>query len=795
MSNQTDTNQTMTDQAKVQLQTDSSTVTLVTSIIFNGAITVSVLFAFGIVRRWDKKVYEPRTYLVPKNKRSPKLSSGFLGWLSILKTTDEEIIQRAGLDAYMFLRFFRVFARLFAVFTIIGCAILIPLNAYQQGDERGIDRFTIGNIQTIERLWAHLVITYLFSAAIIYSLYHEYKNFVRLRQEYFTRPENRESVKAKTILVSGIPRELYNKESLKSIFNVFPGGIKHIWLNSDPKDLPKLIEERENLVANLEGVTITLMENYLKHVKQTGGDFENAGQVPKSLRPQHRPLKVPMVGSKVDSLEEYRAEIKTLNEKITKYQNDATKHAPMNSAFIQFNTQTGAQLASTTTIPRLLEIAPNDVIWENLNLSATQRMIRKAISKLVVSALVLLWFIPVTFVASISKLDDLKAKIGFVKTIVDALPNSVVGIIQGVLPAIGLAILMALLPIILRILSRFEGIVSHTKVSISVMSKYFFFLVVNVLLLTTLANGIFSALPLLQTRLPLASTFFITYVLLTFSGAALELCQIGPLVIHFIFKKFLVKTPRQIWTLEKTMASLDWGTTFPPHVLIVCVGLVYSTVAPLILPFVTVHFGLYYLAYLYNFLYVLDQPAESGGLAFRKAVYEVYIGLFIYQLTIIGLMFLKKAYIQGVLSVVLIALTFGIMTATRSLFMHNPSAEFLPADLAGVVDRKRKVIIDQSETNLLLEKDYKNDSHEIDISQATNMQDLDEHAFLHPAFTAKQPVIWLANDKAGIGAEEVRACLKDGVQASTEGASFDYATGRVHVDDKGFPEDRDGNTF
>ncbi|CAG8492683.1 10344_t:CDS:10 [Ambispora gerdemannii] len=757
----------MTDNtAEKQKQTDSATTTLVSSIVFNGAITASMLIIFGIARRWDKKVYQPRTYLVPERRRSPALPSGFFGWLSVLKTTNEEIIQRAGLDAYMFLRFFRVFARLFAVFTIIGCAILIPLNAYQQGDELGIDKFTIGNIQTTDRLWAHLILTYLFSAATIYTLYQEYKNFAKLRQEYFTRPENRESAKATTILVMGIPRELYNKESLKAIFDLFPGGVKDVLLNSDPKDLPKLVEEREKLVTNFEVTATTLMVNYLNHIKKSGGDIENAGQVPKSLRPQHRPLKVTMVGQKVDSLDTYRAEIKSLNEKITKQQNDTTKHAPMHSAFIRFNTQIGAQLASTATIPRLLEIAPNDVIWENLNFSTTQRMIRKAISTLVFCGLVLVWATP--------------------------------GIIQGVLPAVGLAILMAVLPIILR------RIVSYTTVAISLMSKYFFFLIVHVLLITSFATGISSGLAdlienptsaanILASNLPLASTFFITYVLLTLSGAALQLCQIGPLVLNFVFKKFLAKTPRQIWALEKTMASIDWGTTFPPHILIACIGLVYSTVAPLILPFVTMHFSLYYLAYLYNFLYVFEQPAESGGLAFKKAVYHVYTGLFIFQLTITGLMFLNTAFIQGVLAVILVAITFAVMTGTRSLFLHNPLVEFLPVDLAGVIDRRRKVIIDQTEAKPLLGKHHKddNESYEANISQETNTRNLEEHAFLHPAFIAKQPVIWLANDSTGIGAEEVSECLRDEVQASTEGASLDVTTGRVHVDKNGLPEDRD----
>ncbi|KAG9285753.1 hypothetical protein G9A89_013178, partial [Geosiphon pyriformis] len=328
--------------------------------------------------------------------------------------------------------------------------------------------------------------------------------------------------------------------------------------------------------------------------------------------------------------------------------------------------------------------------------------------------------------------------------------------------------------------------------------------VVNVLLVTTFANGIFSAiaeltrtpskaLDILAENLPLAATFFITYVLLTFSKAALELCQVGPLIVNYVLKLFVAKTPRQIWILEKKMSAMDWGTAFPPHTLIACIGVIYSTVAPLILPFVAFHFILYYIAYMYNFLYVFDQPGDTGGLPFKKAVYQIYTGLFIFELTMTGLMFLKKAFFQGVVSIVLLVLTIILMNATRSLFQHNPSVEFLPVDLAGVVDRKKRVLVGESESreSLIAEKDEPAAEQPLEFSSQPPAEDLDQDAFTHPAFLAKQPIIWLPQDQAGIAQAEVEACQKDEVLASTAGASLDPNTLKVIVDGRGFPEDRE----
>jgi hypothetical protein len=58
------------------------------------------------------------------------------------------------------------------------------------------------------------------------------------------------------------------------------------------------------------------------------------------------------------------------------------------------------------------------------------------------------------------------------------LPDVVVGIISGILPPVALAILMMLLPIVLRLLARFEGIPRFTGLELSLMTRYFIFQVV-----------------------------------------------------------------------------------------------------------------------------------------------------------------------------------------------------------------------------------------------------------------------------------------------------------------------------
>lgn len=70
--------------------------------------------------------------------------------------------------------------------------------------------------------------------------------------------------------------------------------------------------------------------------------------------------------------------------------------------------------------------------------------------------------------------------------------------------------------------ARLEGIPLKTGIELSLMTRYFMFLVIHGFLIVTLASGLVNSIPaiaknpssavtLLATQLPAASTFFLTY--------------------------------------------------------------------------------------------------------------------------------------------------------------------------------------------------------------------------------------------------------------------------------------------
>ena len=142
---------------------------------------------------------------------------------------------------------------------------------------------------------------------------------------------------------------------------------------------------------------------------------------------------------------------------------------------------------------------------------------------------------------------------------------------------------MALLPVILRLLARFEGIPKHTDIELSVMTRYFLFQVIHSFLIVSLSSGIIAALPelvndlsaaptLLAKNLPLASNFFLTFVILQgLTATAAGLLTLVPLIIYYVKLILLGSTPRSIFTIKYTMQNVRWGSLFPTITLLVVI--------------------------------------------------------------------------------------------------------------------------------------------------------------------------------------------------------------------------------
>ena len=302
---------------------------------------------------------------------------------------------------------------------------------------------------------------------------------------------------------------------------------------------------------------------------------------------------LPFFGRQVDTIDFCRREVARLNLEIERDQKEPEKFPHMNSAFIQFNHQVAAHLACQAVshhipnqmAPRVIEIAPDDVIWDNMSVKWWERYLRTAVVLVVIAALIIGWAIPVAFTGLLSQVSGLAQ--AFPKELgwMERIPASAISLIQGLLPPLLLAILLAVLPLILRLLARAQGIVTGMLIELALADYYFFFLFVQVFLVVTLASGItqvwsqlsqnVASVPnILAGNLPKASNYFFSYLVLqAMSTSASALLQVLPLLLWFVWAAMVDSTPREKWARQVNLRTVDWGTFFPFYTVFAVIGM------------------------------------------------------------------------------------------------------------------------------------------------------------------------------------------------------------------------------
>ncbi|KAK0531912.1 phosphate metabolism protein 7 [Tilletia horrida] len=700
----------------------ASTSTVVSALVFNLVIFAVEITIFLLLRAKFRVVYQPKSYLGPPDERSQPQNPSLFGWvMPWLKTPAITVFERQGLDAYMYLAFLWMMIEMFVPIWLLSWAVLMPVYAANSGGtSTGFNKFTMGNIgftaQQQKRLAAPFLIQVFATAWILYCIRRTTKEFIYLRQKFLTSPKTIAQHQSRTILVTGIPNELLSERKLTQLYSHLPGGVVKVWLHRDVKELPDLVDERTKACNRLEAAETTVIKKAYKKVnkkKVPEGGLEDAeaAQDPinkyliKKERPTHKLGKVPCMGEKVDSIEWCREEIARLNkligEKRAAIATDYKEYPPLNAAFILFKTQVAAHLAVNAQAhhepyrmnERYMGAHPADVVWSNLNMNPYDKKIRTVIGWAITIGLVVFWVIPVGFVGVISNIKGLSEKVPFLSFLnLDALKVPV-GIFQGILPTVMIAVLNMLLPIFLRLLARLSGVPTKTGIELSLMTRFFLFQIIqNFLFLTIvsgsaadvtkfandLANNPTSFPGTIASAIPKGSTFFLSFIALQgLTGTASGFLRVAPLAVYYVKLYLLGSTPRKVWHINNDMGSLAWGTVFPTTTLITVITLGYMVIAPIVTGFAVVTFFLFWLLYKYQFIYVLDcrPETETAGLFFPKAVNQVFAGLYLEQVMLTALFFVSQSKVvnadgtddsssqsaiaQGALMVVLIVATAG----------------------------------------------------------------------------------------------------------------------------------------
>ncbi|KAH5451256.1 hypothetical protein HBI30_132720 [Parastagonospora nodorum] len=243
------------------------------------------------------KIYYYKTAFVPKARRIAPPVTAIESFKKVFTISDRELIRIAGVDGYLFLQYLQLLLRIFIPMTLVILPILLPINRI--GDVEyvsGLDSFAWPNVATPEknhRLWAHLVLAILVVVWVCFNFYAALRRFVRLRQTILTMPEHRMRASATTILVQSIPRKWLTVPALDALYDVFPGGIKDIWINRNFDDLAEKVSKRTKIARALEAAETNLVIACTKkHKEMEAKKAKKDGQKKKSRkeRKQHEAM-------------------------------------------------------------------------------------------------------------------------------------------------------------------------------------------------------------------------------------------------------------------------------------------------------------------------------------------------------------------------------------------------------------------------------------------------------------------------------------------------------------------------
>jgi hypothetical protein len=179
--------------------------------------------------------------------------------------------------------------------------------------------------------------------------------------------------------------------------------------------------------------------------------------IPHSMRPVHRPLA--NFGRRVDTIKWSRNQLKELAPKISKLrrQHKKAQTPPIAAAFIEFDSQVNAQSAYQTLahhranhmVPEIVGVRPQEIIWDSLRMEWWQRIIKRFLIQGFIAAMVIFWSLPAALIGIVSNVKFLSANIFFLHWL-PRLPSLILGIIEGLVPAIAISMLMAVVPMIMR---------------------------------------------------------------------------------------------------------------------------------------------------------------------------------------------------------------------------------------------------------------------------------------------------------------------------------------------------------
>jgi hypothetical protein len=515
--------------------------------------------------RW-KGLYSARKKQNDVATALPDLPDSFFGWIIPLwKITDEEVLASAGLDAYVYLAFFKMAVKFLLVTLFFALAVIKPVHdthaegkqVHKPDDDESHKRFVIRGNATApgkdyeyatDYLWMYLVFVYLFTGLLLYLIVSETRRIIDIRQDYLG---SQTTITDRTIRLSGIPTHLRSEDKIKEfIEDLQIGKVDSVTLCRNWKELDCKVIERQAILRKLEEAwtvhlgshrversmeTLPIVQPTPRESAGSGRDddddeasrlIQHVGRDSGYVTPyaRQRPTTKLRYGrfklryKLVDAIDYYEEKLRRADEDVRTLRKKEFEPTPL--AFVTMDSVASAQMAIQAVLdPSPLQLlannspSPSDVVWSNTYLSRHQRMFRSWAITVAIGVLSIFWTTLLIPIAGALNPCSVQAILpGLEKFLANH--ETLKSLFNTQLPTFSATIINITVPFLYDWLANMQGMISQGDVELSVISKNFFFTFFNFFILFTILGTVSGFLAMLtQIAKKLTSATQIAYVL------------------------------------------------------------------------------------------------------------------------------------------------------------------------------------------------------------------------------------------------------------------------------------------
>jgi hypothetical protein len=511
------------------------------------ALGVFAFLTFCVLRpRWSG-LYAARK---KSNSSLPELPDSLFGWmLPLWRITEQQVLASAGLDAYVFLRFFKMAIKFLSITLFFSLVVIKPVHDSYPDDDAKHNNSTLPFVpdydfdyQLAKRsepwaplnhsapwmpevetdyLWMYPVFAYLFTALALYLITSETRNIIEVRQAYLG---SQTTITDRTIRLSGIPPELQSEDKIKDFIKELGiGNVESVLLCRQWAELDQAIDKRTDLLRRLEEAhtvyqgqrsiernleALPIVQPVPPGPSVDPEDAEHDDEEHRRLLRSHEnmPATAPYArvrpkariyfgrfnlrSRQVDAIDYYEEKLRVIDHCIRELRNKQFEPVPL--AFVTMDTVAACQMACQAVLdPSPLQLlanpspAPTDIVWPNTYLSRRNRMFRSWLITAFILFLTIFWSVTFVPIATFLNTDTIREFFPSLAEVLDSHPL-VRSLVTNQLPTIAVTLLNAIVPYLYDWLSNCQGMTSQGDVELSVISKNFFFTFFNFFIVFTI---------------------------------------------------------------------------------------------------------------------------------------------------------------------------------------------------------------------------------------------------------------------------------------------------------------------